>query len=31
MEDWIIDGRMDTLDHMRARIQDKLQTPAADD
>lgn len=31
MEDWIIDGRVDTLDHIRARVQDKLQTPAADD
>lgn len=31
MEDWVIDGRMDTLDHLRARVQDKLQTPAADD
>ena len=31
MEEWVIDGRMDTLDHLRARVQDKLQTPAADD
>lgn len=31
MEDWVIDGRMDTLDHLRARVQDKLQLPAADD
>lgn len=31
MEDWVIDGRMDTLDHLRERVQAKLNTPAADD
>ncbi len=31
MEDWVIDGRMDTVDHLRARVQVLLNTPAADD
>lgn len=31
MEDWVIDGRMDTIDHLRARVQEKLNTPAADE
>jgi len=31
MEDWVIDGRMDTLDHLRARVQDKLHTPTTDE
>jgi hypothetical protein len=31
MEDWVIDGRVDTLDHLRARVQAQLNTPVADD
>jgi hypothetical protein len=31
MEDWVIDGRMDTIDHLRARVQEKLNTPVSAD